>query len=240
MGFFFPNVDAIYLFKRAGTSEDPFLPINQELTVRYSKVTLKEIPDFITKVAVFGSAQMTEVTSEDIGANEYRVDYSTGIVYFNVAQEDITFNFSYMGIGQLDIPASRMIVNTSDTNSEGVTVQDILDAHTEIIDVNKLLEENKLVKLADFDAYKAEIDAYLHPPTYTFTATANNTTHITHTLDYNPTTDSLTVVDVSYVETLKKGTDYVENSDNRSIDLINGLYINIGEQIKFTLRKGVK
>ncbi|MFS0657338.1 hypothetical protein AB1L07_01770 [Niallia alba] len=163
MSFYFPNVDAIFLFKRAGTPEDPFLPLQQDLQVKFSKVTLKEIPDFTTKVSVKNTdnVNLTEITNPEPQINEYRVDYSTGIVYFNISQEDETLTFAYTGIGQLDIPASRMIVNTSNDNAERITVQDIIDANTEVNNVKALVEQNQVVKKNDYNVDMNNVTAQL-------------------------------------------------------------------------------
>ncbi|MEI2464979.1 right-handed parallel beta-helix repeat-containing protein [Niallia taxi] len=167
--FFFPNVDAIYLFKRAGTTEDPFIPINQELTVNYGKVTLTEIPNYKTKVNVTNSnsESLIEITTTEPNTNEFKVDYSTGMVYFNSAQEDSILTFSYLGIGQLDVPAGRMILDTSNTNGERVTLQEVLDSQgdigqrlTEANDkmegIETLVNANQVVKQTDFDSYKSD------------------------------------------------------------------------------------
>ncbi|MCM3030393.1 MULTISPECIES: hypothetical protein [unclassified Niallia] len=80
---FYSGVDEIHLFRRANTPEDPFIPITQELTVKYNKVKLLEIPDYGTKVSieskdgqVLKEVDITDLTK--LAENEYRVNYSTG------------------------------------------------------------------------------------------------------------------------------------------------------------------
>ncbi len=129
MGYYFPNVDPLYLYKRQGTAEDPFIPLQQDLTVKYTRVTLKEIPDFTTKVTVTdpNNITLTEVTTDTLQEQQYRVDYSTGNVFFHASAENIKMHFSYLGTGYVNIGADRLIVDTSDTNGEALSVQDILD-----------------------------------------------------------------------------------------------------------------
>lgn len=75
--------------------------------------------------------------------------------------------------------------------------------------------------------------------TATFTAVADGITHITHNLAYDSAHDLLQVLDVSYGDILIKDTDYTENEDNISIDLV-GMSINTGEKISFTMFKNCK
>ena len=85
------------------------------------------------------------------------------------------------------------------------------------------------------DGYAAMIES-------SFTATANNTTHIiTGYSTYNASAhiDTLEVRDVTYDSVLTKNIDYTENADNLSIDLINGNVLNIGEIIYFRLFKNL-
>lgn len=132
--------------------------------------------------------------------------------------------------------------NAYDTSQEQIKRVDRIiaqsgDDNTEIVDArgdHPLLSS----RLNEADEEIKSINDYLYPPTYVFTASSYGTTLVTHNLNYDPSTDNLIVRDVTYAEDLKKDEDYTEGSDNRSITLKEA--IDKGEQIRFTLRKGVK
>ncbi len=167
MGYYFPNVDPLYLYKRQGTAEDPFIPLQQDLTVKYTRVTLKEIPDFTTKVTVTdpNNITLTEVTTDTLQEQQYRVDYSTGNVYFHASAENIKMHFSYLGTGYVNVGANRLIIDTSDTNGESLTVQDILDeqgnigerltqANSDMQNIENQIQQNHIIteqEIGDLD-----------------------------------------------------------------------------------------
>jgi hypothetical protein len=131
MSFFFPEVDKIYVYKRKGTQDDPYVSISESLKVVNSRVILKEVPDLFTKVTVKDSNGnfLYETTSLTPNANEYRVDYSLGIVYFNSSNEGKEFTFDYRGVGLVAFPASR--IWTRESNGEITeTLQGLIDTTT--------------------------------------------------------------------------------------------------------------
>lgn len=73
----------------------------------------------------------------------------------------------------------------------------------------------------------------------TVTIGANNTTHVVHNLNYDPVHDTLWVIDSEFGSELETNIDYTENADNKSIDLINGFVLNIGDKLTFKLGKGM-
>lgn len=173
MSNYYPNVDAMYLYKRAGTAEDPYIPINQTITVHYQKVTLKEIPDYTSKVTVKQSDGTTlkEVGQLDIlGDDEYWVDYTTGVVHFPSKQNEKTFTFSFKGTGCVSIPGDRIIVNTDETNEAGVTLQDLLDQLGAINNmvtsasqlaegIRDLVDSSQVVKKSDINNIKDDVQS---------------------------------------------------------------------------------
>ena len=152
MSFFFPEVEKKYVYKRKGTQDDPYVPISESLKVVNSRVILKEVPDLFTKVTVKDSNGnfLYETTSLTPNANEYRVDYSLGIVYFNSSNEGKEFTFDYRGVGLVAFPASR--IWTRESNGEIVeTLQELIDTIT--ITVNEIKQEQS--HLADYVKHPA-------------------------------------------------------------------------------------
>src|SRR5699024_3949854 len=110
MGFYRPYVDPTFIFKRKGTEDDPFLFLQDTNYIKNSAFILKEIPKFEDRVKVTDSNnnELTEVKAEEIGVNEYRVDYTTGIIDFHENRNGEKVTCEYYGMGQVFISASRI------------------------------------------------------------------------------------------------------------------------------------
>ncbi|EJL1640125.1 hypothetical protein NL868_001303 [Shigella flexneri] len=162
--YYYPGVDKVFLINRAGTEDDPYIPLTQTNVVKYQKVELIEIPDFTSKVTVedANGVFLNEVTKAEVGVNEYLVDYSTGLVKFNAAQENGTYTFSYKGIGRLSFPASRIVVDTGVNNEQELNLQQILDSQgsiatqinqmlSKVTSLEQLIIQNQVVKKQDME-----------------------------------------------------------------------------------------
>lgn len=172
--YYFPGVDKVFLFQRAGTTDDPYLPLSQTSQVKYGKVELAEIPNFQEKVTVISSSgtTLTEVTTAEVLENQFRVDYSTGVVTFNSTQEEQIFTFSFLGMGRVNFPASRITIDTVDNNEAELSIQQLLDAQGNIGErltgaqeaignIETLVTQNQVVKNTDFETYKSTTEDVL-------------------------------------------------------------------------------
>lgn len=83
-------------------------------------VQLNQIPDDFQELTVkIGSTILSEVyDSEVIGANNYKVDYGDGIVWFNETRGGQTVNFEYYGRGYKAISASRVLLEDGEMVEE--------------------------------------------------------------------------------------------------------------------------
>ncbi|MGM9988885.1 MAG: hypothetical protein ACI35O_16890 [Bacillaceae bacterium] len=118
MAGFVPNVDPVFLLQRKGTQEDPYLPLKEDKVVyetqgKYS-VTLREIPSYNKKVKVKDSngSSLTEIFdfNSTLTSSQFYVDYTSGIVYFHSSNNGKQFNFDYEGIGNINFPSSRIVM----------------------------------------------------------------------------------------------------------------------------------
>lgn len=139
--YYFPNVNPIYLHKREGTDDDPFLYLQDTNYVFNSEMLLKEIPSHKQGVEVFDKdgEQFTEVDSDEIGINEFRVDYTIGKIRFHESHEGSEFTAKYWGMGFVSIPSDRIFVPNS-SEDPLLTLQNILDnveVGTEVIETVK-------------------------------------------------------------------------------------------------------
>jgi hypothetical protein len=127
MGYFYSGVDPAYIYKRKGDNTDPYVSLHETAQVVNGVITLKEIPDYPTKVIVkkLDGTTLTEVTSATLQTNQYRVDYTTGVVYFPNTLEGNKLTLDYKGTGYVSFPASRVWIDTDNTAS-GKTIQQLV------------------------------------------------------------------------------------------------------------------
>jgi hypothetical protein len=125
MSFYFPNVDPAFVYQR---SVDQYVDLVETETVTNGFITLKEIPLFSNKVVVkkLDGTTLQEVTTSTLTANQYRVDYSTGIVYFHSSLELIKLTCYFKGTGYVSFPASRVYVD-SNTNAQNKSMQQLIN-----------------------------------------------------------------------------------------------------------------
>ncbi len=112
MSFYFPNVDYTYIFKREGTEDDPFIFLKDENHVRKKALMLREIPSKEKGVVVKDSKdkKLEETNSDEPSNNQFRVDYSTGIIYFNSSRDGEQMVCEYTGMGSVFISAARVMM----------------------------------------------------------------------------------------------------------------------------------
>ena len=122
MAGFVPNVDPVFLLQRKGTQEDPYLPLKEDKIVYETKddtgskytATLREIPNFNNKVKVKDTDgnSLTEIFdfNTPLTSSQFYVDYTSGIVYFHSSNNNKQFNFDYIGIGNINFPSTRIVM----------------------------------------------------------------------------------------------------------------------------------
>lgn len=112
MSFYFPNVDYTYIFKREGTDEDPFIFLIDENHVRNKALMLREVPSKNKGIKIEDSKgnELEETESDEPASNQYRVDYSVGIVHFNSSKNGERMTCEYTGMGSVFISASRVMM----------------------------------------------------------------------------------------------------------------------------------
>lgn len=169
MSFYFPNVDPIYLYKRSGSETDPFIYLEEVRDIRHNSVILNEVPSFDDGVQIFdeNNNEMTEVTHDTLDVNEYRVDYTTGVVHFNSGMNGKKVTIKYYGTGYVDIPTTRIkIPSSSDEPLE--TLQDVLDRAEEGL---------KIINQVGSLTFMGEYDPTFHYKKWNF-VTYNNKTFV--------------------------------------------------------------
>ena len=126
---------------------------NQPLKTLNLQGILPEIPDEFNKVQIDGLIEIFNGIPQD---GEFKVNYSTGIIMFNSAQNDMTFNVSsFYARGIIFYPASRIW-----TKLEGgqvvETLQELIDAGQTAIEN---LQQVEIITQECIDATNDAIDA---------------------------------------------------------------------------------
>lgn len=78
------------------------VPLEETKVVEQNMIRLKEVPEIpMTSIGGVIIAGMTEVLTDPTSPNTFRVDYSTGRVYFNIANNGQEHTLKYRGLGSL-------------------------------------------------------------------------------------------------------------------------------------------
>lgn len=145
MAYYFPSVDPIYILRRAGTNEDPFILIQEDKRVKNKVVTMIEIPSFTHDVNVTAEdGELNEVDSDVLTQSQFRIDYSTGMAHFHSSLEGKKVTIGYQGTGYVDIPTNRIRMPGEDGDPLE-TLQDTLERVSEGIDTLEQVGELRFV-----------------------------------------------------------------------------------------------
>lgn len=127
---------------RKGTSDSPFLDINEPLIIDNSgKVVLTEKPSPFHRVRVTGENEDWYETKSDIPeVNAYRVDYEHKFVIFNIANVGKQLSFKYKGMGNSTIPASSIYTERNGLDIKE-TLKELTDSTARVRDAAAEAEE---------------------------------------------------------------------------------------------------
>jgi hypothetical protein len=188
-----PAFDNIVIIWRKGTVDDPYVSMNDTLSIVNGKTVLNEIPDEFNHVVV---PSYVEIRSGIPEPNQFVVNYQTGVLTFNQSENGKTVTASYMGRGVLQIPASRVtyfdtnnniwndIQNLISSGQDGIQalgqLQPAIDnANSAVINANQAVSDaNSAVDLANTAATAANTAAQ----------NANNATTVANTSAQNANT----------------------------------------------------
>lgn len=97
-------------------------------------IQLNQIPDDTQLIEVkINNTILSEVyDSQPIGQNNYKVDFSDGIIWFNASRAGATVTISYSGIGYKVISAKRVMINDGDYIEDN-TLQKLIDLNAQAV-----------------------------------------------------------------------------------------------------------
>ena len=133
----FGDTEAIYIHKRKGNTEDPYISITENIEVHQNTIFLKEIPEKYNKVKAYnGDTLLTEVEKRnDIkNTNQYFVDYKLGSLYSHSDMNNVTLRLEYKGTGVVLYPASRIYVGENTPEESLKNYLDRVKEHLLLID----------------------------------------------------------------------------------------------------------
>ncbi|WP_391571814.1 hypothetical protein [Cohnella sp.] len=93
---------------RAGTSEDPYIPITEAGKVNNNHIVLAEIPVRLNGVTIAGYFECKEMPESGLPPTGFIVDYNEGIVTFAPEQEGKTVTITYVGRGNHFVSSKRI------------------------------------------------------------------------------------------------------------------------------------
>lgn len=137
----------------------------QQVSPIHYCIQLNQIPDDTQLIEVKkGSTIFTEVyDSQEIGANQYKVDFGDGLIWFNKAQAGATITVKYSGRGYKTISAKRVMINDG-AYIESNTLQHLIDLNVEAVNTVNNIQSNLDNILAEArrhaDHVKTNIDQY--------------------------------------------------------------------------------
>ena len=121
---------------RAGTANDPYIDITETKKVINNVIQLDEIPVSFNKVRINNMYEAPNTYTGDLTENEYRVDYTEGILHFHPSAEGKTLTCIYKGRGNHYVSSAR--IWTKEQDGEVVeTLEDIINTGTDAIKILK-------------------------------------------------------------------------------------------------------
>lgn len=120
---------------RKGTGDDPYVQITESLTIMLGRIVTSEVPDPFNKVAITNFFEVQD-SNHTLANNEFYTDYNTGIINFNISQNNVAVNLTYKGRGKILYPANRIYIHSTNySNNFPQVLQDIVDQYANALQV---------------------------------------------------------------------------------------------------------
>jgi len=140
---YFKYNDPLIIIHRTGTEDDPYNERTDEYKIINNIIVLYEIPDKFNKVQIENYYEVFE--DQEILSNNFKVDYSNGMVSFNPSEEGKTISARIFGRGIILYPASRIYLYGTD--NAVLNLQDLIDINNQTIDVSLVEIESALTSM---------------------------------------------------------------------------------------------
>ena len=118
------NISPIINQRLKGDESEPYIAMQENLTIKNQKVQLSGVPDYLSHVYI---TDMSEIFSGLPNENEFIVDYRYGYITFNLANDNQNINVSYVSTGCSFFPADRVYTKEQNNNIEK-TLQNYIEA----------------------------------------------------------------------------------------------------------------
>ncbi|MNO37869.1 hypothetical protein D3C76_279600 [compost metagenome] len=144
---------------RSGASNDPYIDITESKRIMNGVIQLSEIPVVLNKVRITNYFEVPNSNIKKLNNNEYRVDYTEGIVSFSSSEEGKEVTVIYKGRGNHYVSAARVWIK--ENNGKVIeTLQGLVDTGNEAAEqIKDLTEVIDDVKLATLDTKQATVNA---------------------------------------------------------------------------------
>lgn len=142
---------------RAGTLEDPYVPISESKKIINNQAQLSEIPVKMSKVHAAGFIEVVELPEEGLLPDRYIVDYNEGIVQFHPSKDGQTVTFVYQGRGNHFVSAARVWVE----HNNGEVTKTLSDAIRTISSFDHMGTYNPAVTYQKFNLVSYQGGTYI-------------------------------------------------------------------------------
>lgn len=129
---------------RSGKEDDPYIEVEDTQMIVNGTIILSELPDEISHVLIDG---YTEIYKPPIANDNFIVNYTNGIVYFNPLEEGKNVTAKYYGRGNILISASRVYTKL---NINGEVTQNV-DGAFNILD-------NQILNLKNVRIHEGDVE----------------------------------------------------------------------------------
>ncbi|WP_217595312.1 hypothetical protein [Cohnella sp. GbtcB17] len=117
---------------RAGTLEDPYIPITESRKIINGQILLSEVPVRSNRVIIANHTEVQEIPAGGLQGSLFCVDYNEGIVSFSPSQEGNTISVSYKGRGVHYVAADR-VWTKQDHGNVVETLGELIDSSQEAL-----------------------------------------------------------------------------------------------------------
>lgn len=217
-----PSIDPLKIVWRSGKDGDEYVDKSDVKTITQNYITLDEIPWAFQGVEIDGYIEVKPNAANQHympASNEYIVDYTsnTGRVYFNPSENGKSVASIYKGMGIILYPASRVYVESTNSDSTQ-TLQDFVDetkAEIDRVDADLTTLENEMNDIllkADYDTDRDGVVDHANESNFVNGRNVDDTVTSTNNLwTAQKVSDELaTKSDIGHTHTKSEITDFVE------------------------------
>jgi len=100
---------------RKGIVGDEFIPVTEQHIVYNGKILLTELPDSFQKIQIDNYIEVNDINTPLL-SNQFITDYNSGVISFNISENNKNLTCNYFGRGCQYFPVSRVWTKIEENN----------------------------------------------------------------------------------------------------------------------------